>query len=69
MLPETEIGLSTIPAILKDLDNQVQTCIQSGAKLLTGRRPLSENTGNFYLPTILAEIPRAAARQEEFLAP
>ena len=70
MLPETEIGPLATPAILKDLDNQVQTCIQSGAKLLTGGRPLSENAGNFYLPTILAEIPPdAAARQEEFFGP
>ncbi|WP_445176692.1 NAD-dependent succinate-semialdehyde dehydrogenase [Microcoleus sp.] len=70
MLPETEIGPLATPAILKDLDNQVQTCIQSGAKLLTGGRPLSENGGNFYLPTILAEIPPdAAARQEEFFGP
>ena len=70
MLPETEIGPLATPAILKDLDNQVQTCIQSGAKLLTGGRALSENAGNFYLPTILAEIPPdAAARQEEFFGP
>ena len=70
MLPETDIGPLATPAILKDLDNQVQTCIQSGAKLLTGGRPLSENAGNFYLPTILAEIPPdAAARQEEFFGP
>ena len=70
MLPETDIGPLATPPILKDLDNQVQTCIQSGAKLLTGGRPLSENAGNFYLPTILAEIPPdAAARQEEFFGP
>ena len=70
MLPETDIGPLATPAILKDLDNQVQTCIQSGAKLLTGGRALSENAGNFYLPTILAEIPPdAAARQEEFFGP
>jgi len=70
MLPEIDIGPLATPAILKDLDNQVQTCIQSGAKLLTGGRPLSENAGNFYLPTILAEIPPdAAARQEEFFGP
>ena len=70
MLPETDIGPLATPVILKDLDNQVQTCIQSGAKLLTGGRALSENAGNFYLPTILAEIPPdAAARQEEFFGP
>ncbi|MEG4498751.1 NAD-dependent succinate-semialdehyde dehydrogenase [Microcoleus sp. F10-C6] len=70
MLPETDIGPLATPTILKDLDNQVQACIQSGAKLLTGGRPLSEKAGNFYLPTILADIPPdAAARQEEFFGP
>ncbi len=70
MLPETDIGPLATPTILKDLDNQVQACIQSGAKLLTGGRPLSEKAGNFYLPTILTDIPPdAAARQEEFFGP
>ncbi|MBE9163376.1 NAD-dependent succinate-semialdehyde dehydrogenase [Microcoleus sp. S36b_A3] len=70
MLPETDIGPLATPAILKELDSQVQTCIKSGAKLLTGGRPLSEKAGNFYLPTILSDIPAdAAARQEEFFGP
>lgn len=70
MLPETDIGPLATPTILKDLDNQVQACIQSGAKILTGGRPLSEKAGNFYLPTILTDIPPdAAARQEEFFGP
>lgn len=70
MLPETDIGPLATPAILKELDNQVQTCIKSGAKLLTGGSPLSENAGNFYLPTILTDIPLdAAARQQEFFGP
>ena len=70
MLPETDIGPLATPTILKDLDNQVQACIQSGAKLMTGGRPLSEKAGNFYLPTILADIPpNASARQEEFFGP
>ncbi|NJM59964.1 MAG: NAD-dependent succinate-semialdehyde dehydrogenase [Oscillatoriales cyanobacterium RU_3_3] len=70
MLPETDIGPLATPAILKELDEQVQTCLKSGAKLLTGGRALSELGGNFYLPTILTEIPPdAAARQEEFFGP
>ncbi|MCC3406529.1 MAG: NAD-dependent succinate-semialdehyde dehydrogenase [Microcoleus sp. PH2017_10_PVI_O_A] len=70
MLPETDIGPLATPAILKELDNQVQDCIKSGAKLLTGGRPLSEKAGNFYLPTILADIPPdAEARQQEFFGP
>ncbi|MEK0181101.1 MAG: NAD-dependent succinate-semialdehyde dehydrogenase [Oscillatoriales cyanobacterium] len=70
MLPETDIGPLATPAILKELDNQVQACIASGAKLLTGGRALSEKAGNFYLPTILTDIPLdAAARQQEFFGP
>jgi len=70
MLHETDIGPLATPAILKELDNQVQACIQSGAKLLTGGRPLSEKAGNFYLPTILSDIPPdAVARQQEFFGP
>ncbi|MCC3503476.1 MAG: NAD-dependent succinate-semialdehyde dehydrogenase [Microcoleus sp. PH2017_19_SFW_U_A] len=70
MLPETDIGPLATPTILKELDNQVQACIQSGAKLLTGGRALSEKAGNFYLPTILTDIPLdAAARQQEFFGP
>jgi succinate-semialdehyde dehydrogenase/glutarate-semialdehyde dehydrogenase len=70
MLPETDIGPLATPAILKELDEQVQACLKSGAKLLTGGRALSELAGNFYLPTILTEIPPdAAARQEEFFGP
>jgi succinate-semialdehyde dehydrogenase / glutarate-semialdehyde dehydrogenase len=70
MLPETDIGPLATPTILKDLDNQVQTCIRSGAKLLTGGHALPELPGNFYLPTILTDIPPdAAANQEEFFGP
>ncbi|MDB9513374.1 NAD-dependent succinate-semialdehyde dehydrogenase [Kamptonema animale CS-326] len=70
MLPDTDIGPLATPNILQELDTQVQACIQSGAKLLTGGRPLSEQPGNFYQPTILAEIPvDSPARLEEFFGP
>jgi succinate-semialdehyde dehydrogenase/glutarate-semialdehyde dehydrogenase len=56
----------------------VQTCLQQGAKALIGGDPQAVPTksvvalqkGNFYPPTILADIPPdAAANQEEFFGP
>lgn len=70
MLPDTDIGPLATANILKELDSQVQACIQSGAKVLTGGSALSERAGNFYQPTILAEIPAdSPARFEEFFGP
>lgn len=69
MQPETDIGPLATPSILQDLDQQVQACIQSGARVVTGGKPL-KRPGNFYPPTILADIPtHAAATQEEFFGP
>lgn len=69
MLPDTDAGPLATPEILKDLETQVQACVQAGAKVLTGGRPL-DGAGNFYLPTIVADIPAGApAYQEEFFGP
>lgn len=69
MQPDTNIGPLATPGILQDLDQQVQNCIASGAKVLVGGKRLSR-TGNFYPPTILSEIPKgAAAYNEEFFGP
>lgn len=76
--PATEIGPLATPAILSELHQQVQTCVAEGAKLLIGGDPEAVATrsiealqkGNFYPPTILAEIPPgAAAYHEEFFGP
>ncbi|QJB25501.1 NAD-dependent succinate-semialdehyde dehydrogenase [Limnospira fusiformis] len=70
MLPDTEVGPLATPGILKDIDEQVQTCLAAGAKALTGGHRLSERPGNFYAPTILASIPPGTpADQEEFFGP
>ncbi|MBD1844377.1 NAD-dependent succinate-semialdehyde dehydrogenase [Cyanobacteria bacterium FACHB-63] len=70
MLPETEIGPLATPGILKDLDQQVQTSIQQGAKVLIGGEPLRDRPGNFYAPTILAEISKGCiAEYDEFFGP
>ncbi|MBW4441794.1 MAG: NAD-dependent succinate-semialdehyde dehydrogenase [Plectolyngbya sp. WJT66-NPBG17] len=70
MLPDTDIGPLATPGILKDLDQQVQTSIQQGAKVLIGGESLRDQPGNFYLPTILAEIPKGClAEYDEFFGP
>jgi succinate-semialdehyde dehydrogenase/glutarate-semialdehyde dehydrogenase len=78
MNPETEIGPLATPGILKDLDHLVQTCVEKGAKVLIGGNPQDVLTrsvvalqrGNFYPPTILADIPPGTpADDEEFFGP
>ncbi|MCX5886417.1 MAG: NAD-dependent succinate-semialdehyde dehydrogenase [Proteobacteria bacterium] len=70
MHPETDLGPLATSDILQTLDHQVQTCIQKGAKVLTGGQPLSDCPGNFYLPTILTDIPPGTpADNEEFFGP
>jgi succinate-semialdehyde dehydrogenase/glutarate-semialdehyde dehydrogenase len=70
MEPETDLGPLATSDILQTLDHQVQTCIQKGAKVLTGGQPLSDCPGNFYLPTILTDIPPGTpADNEEFFGP
>jgi succinate-semialdehyde dehydrogenase/glutarate-semialdehyde dehydrogenase len=67
---DTDLGPLATPSILKDLDWQVQESVNVGAKLLTGGKPLSDRKGNFYLPTILTDIPAGSpAEAEEFFGP
>ncbi|HEY9867470.1 MAG TPA: NAD-dependent succinate-semialdehyde dehydrogenase [Candidatus Obscuribacterales bacterium] len=69
MLVDTEVGPLATPGILKELHQQVQICVQAGAKVLTGGQPL-ERPGNFYPPTILTQIPEGTpAYSEEFFGP
>jgi succinate-semialdehyde dehydrogenase/glutarate-semialdehyde dehydrogenase len=67
--PSTEVGPLATPQIVKDIDEQVQRSIAAGARLITGGRRLGER-GNFYAPTVLADIPSAApASCEETFGP
>lgn len=52
----TEIGPLATEQILKDLQKQVDESVARGARLLTGGHKL-EKPGNFYEPTVLANIP------------
>lgn len=70
MLPETDIGPLATPDILQELNAQVQASVEKGTKVLTGGYLLSDRPGNFYPPTILAEIPVGCpAYEEEFFGP
>jgi succinate-semialdehyde dehydrogenase/glutarate-semialdehyde dehydrogenase len=71
MNPETNIGPLATPGILEDLDAQVQACLQQGAKALIGGSPLqTASGGNYYLPTVLTDLPPGCpAYQEEFFGP
>ncbi|MGH8002501.1 MAG: NAD-dependent succinate-semialdehyde dehydrogenase [Brasilonema sp.] len=70
MQSETDLGPLATPDILKELDQQVQMGVKSGAKILTGGHPLSDRPGNFYPATILKDISlENPVAQEEFFGP
>src|SRR6185436_8003441 len=60
----TDIGPLATSQILMDLEEQVNVSVARGAKLLTGgQRPTLSGElahGNFYEPTVLADIPKDA---------
>ena len=53
----TDVGPLSSADALKDLDADVQKTIRAGARLLTGGTRLNQ-PGNYYLPTVLADIPK-----------
>jgi succinate-semialdehyde dehydrogenase/glutarate-semialdehyde dehydrogenase len=66
---KTDVGPLATPDAVKDLDTDVQKTLHAGAKLLTGGRPVN-GPGNFYLPTVLTNIPKdSPAYREEFFGP
>lgn len=65
----TEIGPLATEQILKDLDEQVAKSVAKGARVLTGGKRLNR-PGNYYEPTVLANIPHdAPASCEEVFGP
>jgi succinate-semialdehyde dehydrogenase/glutarate-semialdehyde dehydrogenase len=69
MKPETDIGPLATPAVLRDLQLQVDETIRMGGKVLLGGKPL-ERPGNFYPPTVLSSIPNGSpAYREELFGP
>ncbi len=69
MQSETDIGPLATSQILNELEAQVKASADAGAKILVGGYRLKQE-GNFYAPTILADIPLGAPPyQEEFFGP
>jgi succinate-semialdehyde dehydrogenase / glutarate-semialdehyde dehydrogenase len=65
----TDVGPMSQGNGVDDLDEQVQDSIKSGARLLTGGGRL-DRPGNYYPPTVLADIPKdARAYYEELFGP
>jgi succinate-semialdehyde dehydrogenase/glutarate-semialdehyde dehydrogenase len=66
----TDVGPLATPDMLQDIDQLVQRCVEKGAKVLTGGKPLSDRPGNYYPPTILTDFPPGTpADDEEFFGP
>jgi len=65
----TDVGPLATRDAVKDLDADVQKTLHAGAKLLAGGKPVN-GPGNFYLPTVLTNIPKdSPAYREEFFGP
>jgi succinate-semialdehyde dehydrogenase/glutarate-semialdehyde dehydrogenase len=69
MQSDTDVGPLATPQILAELDLQVKASVDAGAKVLVGGYRIKQE-GNFYAPTILADIPLGSPPyQEEFFGP
>jgi succinate-semialdehyde dehydrogenase / glutarate-semialdehyde dehydrogenase len=65
----TEIGPLATPQIVDDIDEQVKQSVAMGARLLTGGKRIGTK-GNFYAPTVLADLPdEAPASKDETFGP
>ncbi|HEX8457777.1 MAG TPA: NAD-dependent succinate-semialdehyde dehydrogenase [Pyrinomonadaceae bacterium] len=65
----TEVGPLATASILAELEEQVRKSVAAGARVLTGGERLPR-PGNYYAPTILADIPKdSPAYREEFFGP
>ncbi len=70
MDPQTDIGPLATPDILQEIDDQVQACVSQGARVVVGGQRLRDRPGNFYAPTLLADLPPGCpGYTEEFFGP
>lgn len=70
MDPQTDIGPLATPDILQEIDDLVKACVSQGARVVAGGQRLSERPGNFYAPTLLADLPPGCpGYTEEFFGP
>jgi succinate-semialdehyde dehydrogenase/glutarate-semialdehyde dehydrogenase len=66
---KTDVGPLANAEAVTSLDADVRSSVQAGAKVLTGGKP-ADRPGSFYLPTVLADIPKnSAAYREELFGP
>jgi succinate-semialdehyde dehydrogenase/glutarate-semialdehyde dehydrogenase len=64
-----DVGPLATPEAVRDLHADVLKSVEAGARILTGGKP-AEGAGNFYLPTVLANIPKSSpAYGEELFGP
>lgn len=70
MAEDTDIGPLATKQILSELETQVATAVQQGAKVLIGGQAYNDRPGNYYPPTILNNIdPNSSTSKEEFFGP
>jgi succinate-semialdehyde dehydrogenase / glutarate-semialdehyde dehydrogenase len=66
---ETDVGPLATRSILNDLEEQVEETLAMGGRLLCGGRRL-DGPGNYYAPTVIADVPMASpAQREELFGP
>ncbi|HUB82964.1 MAG TPA: NAD-dependent succinate-semialdehyde dehydrogenase [Bryobacteraceae bacterium] len=69
MEESTQLGPLATPDILQGLDDQVRASVEAGARLVTGGHRI-DRPGNFYAPTVLADVPKdSPAYREELFGP
>ena len=65
----TDVGPLATAQIVEELDDQVQRAVAGGARLLAGGRRVN-GPGNFYEPTVLADVPKSCpVYYEEIFGP
>ncbi|GBF79359.1 NAD-dependent succinate-semialdehyde dehydrogenase [Aphanothece sacrum] len=70
MLEDTDIGPLATSSMLLEIAEQVQETVTKGGKILIGGQVISDRPGNFYLPTILTDIPvNSPGYNDEFFGP
>jgi len=66
---KVDVGPLATPEAVSDLHADVRKSVEAGAKVLTGGKPMA-GSGNFYLPTVLTNIPKSSpAYGEELFGP
>jgi succinate-semialdehyde dehydrogenase/glutarate-semialdehyde dehydrogenase len=69
MQETTDIGPLATVQLVQDIEQQVQAATAAGGRILCGGERLP-GTGNFFMPTVLAGVPRSAAvYREEIFGP